>query len=144
MTSCWIVRYLSYLFGWHGNIMAPDHPRMILGAYRDKMHESKVSLELSCYSSVKTRIRPVESYQILLRSRQDHGKIVSPCNTVVVCIYYCLICSLVAMHDHGTGVLTELVMHESCAHCELQNCQKLVHVHSWSHPHPLCMSVHRT
>ena len=30
-------------FGWHGNIMAPDHPKMILGVHRDRMHESKVS-----------------------------------------------------------------------------------------------------
>ena len=32
-------------FGWHGNIMAPDHPKMILGVHRDRMHESKVSLD---------------------------------------------------------------------------------------------------
>ena len=106
--------------------MAPDHPKMILGVHRDRMHERKVSLDgfmirnsrslhpslelsmfiatilkipklqdylvlavvvrglskhqsaflfdccvfiarfasLSCYSSVKTRIRPVKSYQI--------------------------------------------------------------------------------
>ena len=106
--------------------MAPDHPKMILGVHRDRMDESKVSLDgltirnsqsphpnleysifiatilkipklqdyfvlavvvrglskhqsvflfdccivivrfaaLSCYSSVKTRIRPVKSYQI--------------------------------------------------------------------------------
>ena len=30
MTSRWIVRYLGWHFGWHGNIMAPDHPKMIL------------------------------------------------------------------------------------------------------------------
>ena len=29
--SRWIVRYLGCHFGWHGNIMAPDHPKMILG-----------------------------------------------------------------------------------------------------------------
>ena len=44
MTSRWIVRYLGCHFGWHGNIMAPDHPKMILGVHRDRMHESKVSL----------------------------------------------------------------------------------------------------
>ena len=44
-TSPWIVRYLGYHFGWHGNIMAPDHPKMILGVHRDRMHESKVSLD---------------------------------------------------------------------------------------------------
>ena len=105
--------------------MAPDHPKMILGVHRDRMHKSKVSLDgftirkprsshpsleesiliatilkipkqdylvlavvvrelskhqsaflfdccvaiarfasLSCYSSAKTRIRPVKSYQI--------------------------------------------------------------------------------
>ena len=126
MTSQWIVRYLGCYFRWHGNIMAPDHPKMILGVHRDRMHESKVSLDgftirnsrflhpsleksifiatilkipklqdylvlavvvrelskhqsasclivvfcivrfasLSCYSSAKTRIRPVKSYQI--------------------------------------------------------------------------------
>ena len=31
--------------GVHGNIMAPDHPKMILGVHRDRMHESKVSLD---------------------------------------------------------------------------------------------------
>ena len=45
MMSCWIVRYLDCHFGWHGNIMAPDHPKMILGVHRDRMHESKVSLD---------------------------------------------------------------------------------------------------
>ena len=126
MTSHWIVRYLGCHFGWHGNIMASDHPKMILGVHRDRMHESKVSLDgftirksqsphpnleysiliatilkipklqdylvlavvvrellkhqsasclivafvivrfvlLSCYSSTKTRIRPVKLYQI--------------------------------------------------------------------------------
>ena len=126
MTSRWIVRYLGCHFRWHGNIMAPDHPQMILGVHRDRMHESKVSLDgftirnsrslhpsleysifiatilkipklqdylvlavvvrglskhqsaflfdccvfiarfalLSCYSSAKTRIRPVKLYQI--------------------------------------------------------------------------------
>ena len=39
--SHWIVRYLGCHFGWHGNSMAPDHPKMILGAHRDRMHESK-------------------------------------------------------------------------------------------------------
>ena len=125
MMSRWIVRYLGCHFGWHGNIMAPDHPKMILGVHRNRMHESKVSLDgftvrnprsshpslessiliatilkipklqdylvlavvvrelskhqccflfdcciviarfasLSCYSSVKTKIRPVKSYQ---------------------------------------------------------------------------------
>ena len=121
MTSHWIVRYLGCHFGWHGNIMAPDHPKMILGVHRDRMHKSKVSLDgftirnsqsshpilelsiliatilkipklqvpavvvrglskhqsaflfdcciviarfasLSCYSSAKTRIRPVKLY----------------------------------------------------------------------------------
>ena len=123
MTSHWIVKYLGCHFGWHDNIMAPDHPIMILGVHRDRMHESKVSLggftitifpskpriinfyttilkipklqdylvlavvvrelskhqsaflfdcciviarftSLSCYSSAKTRIQPVKSYQI--------------------------------------------------------------------------------
>ena len=45
MTSRFIVRYLGCHFGWHSNIMAPDHPKMILGVHRDKMHESKVSLD---------------------------------------------------------------------------------------------------
>ena len=44
MMSRWIVRYLGCHFRWHGNIMAPDHPKMILGVHRDRMHESKVSL----------------------------------------------------------------------------------------------------
>ena len=26
--SRWIVRYLGCHFRWHGNIMAPDHPKM--------------------------------------------------------------------------------------------------------------------
>ena len=45
MTSHWIVRYLGCHFGWHDNIMAPGHPRMILRVHRDRMHESKVSLD---------------------------------------------------------------------------------------------------
>ena len=32
-------------FGWHGDIMAPDHPKMIFGVHWDRMHESKVSLD---------------------------------------------------------------------------------------------------
>ena len=118
--------YLGCHFRWHGNSMAPDHPKMILGVHRDRMHESKVSLDgftirnsrsshpsleqsiliatilkipklqdylvlavvvrglsqhqsaflfdccvfiarfmsLSCYSSTKTRIRPIKLYQI--------------------------------------------------------------------------------
>ena len=109
--------------------MAPDHPKMVLGVHRDRMHESKVSLDgftirnprflhpslessisiatilkipklqdylvlavvvrelsehqgaflfdccvfiarftsSSCYSSAKTRIRPVKSYQDQLK-----------------------------------------------------------------------------
>ena len=43
--SRWIVGYLGCHFGWHGNIMAADHPKMILGVHRDRMHESKVSLD---------------------------------------------------------------------------------------------------
>ena len=132
--SCWIVRYLGCHFGWHGNIMAPDHPKMILGVHRDRMHESKVSLDgftirnprsshpsleqsiliatilkipklqdylvlavvvrelskhqsasclivafviarftsLSCYSSAKTRIRLVKSYQIYYHKSKIH------------------------------------------------------------------------
>ena len=124
--SHWIVRYLGCHFGWHDNIMAPVHPKMILGVQSDRMHESKVSLDgftirrsqsshssleqsifivtilkipklqdylvlavvvrelskhqsasclivafviarfasLSCYSSAKTRIQLVKSYQI--------------------------------------------------------------------------------
>ena len=34
--SRWIVRYLGCHFGWHGNIMAPDHPKMILGVLKSK------------------------------------------------------------------------------------------------------------
>ena len=45
MTSHWIVRYFCCHFRWHGNMMAPDHPKMILGVHRDRMHESKVSLD---------------------------------------------------------------------------------------------------
>ena len=45
MTSRWIVRHLGCHFGWHGNIMALDHPKMVLGVHRDRMHESKVSLD---------------------------------------------------------------------------------------------------
>ena len=44
MTSHWIVGYLRCHSGWHGNIMALEH-MMMLGAYRDKIHESKVSLD---------------------------------------------------------------------------------------------------
>ena len=43
--SHWIVRYLGCHFGWHGNIMAPDHPKMILEVHRDRMPESKMSLD---------------------------------------------------------------------------------------------------
>ena len=45
------------------------------------------------------------SWKILPRSWQDHGKIVSPCNTVIVCICYGLICSLVDMCNRGTCTL---------------------------------------
>ena len=44
MTSCWVARHLRCHLGWHSNMMAPDHPKMILGVHRDRMHESKVSL----------------------------------------------------------------------------------------------------
>ena len=48
--------------------------------------------------------------KILPISCLDHGKIMvrlfSPCNTVVVCISYGLIGSLVAACDHGTHALT--------------------------------------
>ena len=54
-------------------------------------------------------------------SCQDLGRImvrlVSPYNTNVVCILYCLLGSLVIMHDngaHGTHTLSDLVVHESC------------------------------
>ena len=119
--------------------MAPDHPKKILGVHRDRMHESKVSLDgftirksrsshpsleksiliatilkipklqdylvlavvvrelskhqsvsclidafviarftsLSCYSSVKTRIRPVKSYQM------TPGPKNKPCSTTL-------------------------------------------------------------
>ena len=36
----------------------------------------------------------------------------SPCNIVVVCVSHSLICSLVTVHDHGTNVLAEYVVHE--------------------------------
>ena len=42
---------------------------------------------------------------ILPRSWQDHGKIVLPCNTAVVCISYGLVGSLVIAHDCGTCTL---------------------------------------
>ena len=89
--SCWIVRYLGCHYGWHGSIMAPDHPKMILGVHRERIHESKVSLDgfmirisqsshpsleclivafviagfasSGCYSSAKIRIQLVKSYQ---------------------------------------------------------------------------------
>ena len=62
----------------------------------------------------------LEVGKILPRSLQDHGKIVSPCNTVVVCIYYGLICSLV------TGMIMGLVhsLNWSCtSHAHVMNCQ---------------------
>ena len=34
--SRWIVRYLGCHFGWHGNIMAPDQPKMILGVHTEQ------------------------------------------------------------------------------------------------------------
>ena len=75
------------------------------------------------------------------RCCQDLGKIMvrlfSPCNIVVVCICYGLICSLVAVHDCGTPTLAELVMHElwitelpkngSCMF--LVTCPSITHVH---------------
>ena len=45
VTSRWIVGYLGYHSQWYGNIMAPDHPKMVLGVHRDRMLESKVSLD---------------------------------------------------------------------------------------------------
>ena len=94
------------------------------------------------------------------RSCLDLGKIMvrlfSPCNTVVVCICYGLICSLVTvcnrgtctltglvMHDHGTHALTELVVCELQASHESPNCQKMVHACFQSHVHPLHVSIHR-
>ena len=126
--------------------MAPDHPKMILGVHRDRMHESKVSLDgftirnprsshpsletsiliatilkirklqdclvlavvvrelskhqsasclivvfviarfvsLSCYSSAKTRIQLVKSYQI-----NESFCLITCC--ALLCIVYCLI-----------------------------------------------------
>ena len=43
--SCWIVGYLRCHSGWHGIIMALEHPWIILGAYRDTLHEIKGSLD---------------------------------------------------------------------------------------------------
>ena len=47
----------------------------------------------------------------LRRCLRDLAKIMvrsfSPCNIVVVCVSYSLICSLVTVHDHGTHVLAE-------------------------------------
>ena len=60
----------------------------------------------------------------------------SPCNTVIVCIWYSLICSLVTVHDHGAHVLTGWVMHEVMHHQLKKNglctflvtCPSVVHV----------------
>ena len=69
--------------------------------------------------------------RILSKSCLDHGKIMarlfSPCNTVVVCVSYGLIGSLVALHDHGTCTLPFLGhvhLWDSCA-------QLLCHAQSW-------------
>ena len=59
----------------------------------------------------------------------------SPCNIVVVCIWYDLICSLVTMCDHTTLALTELVM------CKLW-IAKLLKNGLFMCDHPLCMSIH--
>ena len=52
------------------------------------------------------------------RSCLDLGKIMvrsfCPCNIVVVCVCYGLICSLVTMLDRGTHVLSEQAVHKLC------------------------------
>ena len=57
------------------------------------------------------------TWKILERSCQDLGKIMvrlfSPCIFSDVCIWYCLIGSLVAMYHHVTHMLTGLVLLES-------------------------------
>ena len=81
----------------------------------------------------------LEVGKILSRSWQDHCKIISPCNIVVLCVCYGLICSLVTMHDHGTCTLTELVV------CKMyiaklpknSSCMVLVSCPSITHVHPL-------
>ena len=65
MTSHWIVWYLGCHFGWHGNIMAPDHPKMILGVHRDRMHKSKVSLDEFTISNPRSS-HPSLEYSILI------------------------------------------------------------------------------
>ena len=61
----------------------------------------------------------------LRRSCEDLDKIMvrlfSPCNIVVVCICYGLICSLVTVHDCATCSLNW-----SCVSHELPNCQEMV------------------
>ena len=65
MTSRWIVRYLGCHYGWHGNNMAPDHPKMILGVHRDRMHESKVSLDGFAIRNPRSS-QPSLEYSILI------------------------------------------------------------------------------
>ena len=56
--SHWIVRDLGWHFGWHGNNMAPDHPKMILGVHRDRMQENKCPW---MDSQSETRNLPIQS-----------------------------------------------------------------------------------
>ena len=71
----------------------------------------------SCQDLVKILVK------ILLRS-------FSPCNIVVVCVCYDLICSLVTMHDNATHMLAELVVHELWI-AELPKNGSCVHVHQF-------------
>ena len=45
MLSQSVARYLRCHFEWHIILVFPGHPQIILGAYRDRMHEIKVSLD---------------------------------------------------------------------------------------------------
>ena len=85
----------------------------------------------------------LEVGKILPRSCKIMVRLFSPCNIVVVCICYGLICSLVAVHDHGTHAVAELVMCESQASHELLNHQKMVHEQFWSCVCLLRMSIHQ-
>ena len=67
--------------------MAPDHPKMILGVHRDRMHESKVSLDgftirnsQSLHPSLESifiatilKIQKLQDYLVLAVVVRGHG-----------------------------------------------------------------------
>ena len=97
---------------------------LILGCGTSWVSTTNAEIELRSPTLVSYAHGPV-SWKILERSCQDLGKIMVRFFTMyfnVVCIWYCLIGSLVAMHDCGTHTLTRLIMHESWSSHGSPNC----------------------